>query len=394
MIEEARELQKLLLKKFNVSYKRYFFDKFNFDRLTGLIGARGVGKTTFLLQYLKKYKLPISKKLYISADSIKITSLFEFAKTFESYGGELLIIDEIHKYSGFEQDLKKIYDFLGLNVIFSGSSALQIDNSKYDLSRRVVVYQIEGLSFREFLELKLKKDFKTYSLEDILNNHIDIAYEISQDLSILPLFKEYLQFGYYPFYFDKHSTYLLKLNETINSVLEVDIPSIFNIEYQNIKNLKKLLMILCESVPYTPNITTLLEKMGMENSYRTLYRYLDYLHKAKIITLIKPKTKGDNIFVKPQKIYFNNSNLHYAYCDNPNIGTIREVFFQSMMYNKKLELPNRGDFLVNDKYLFEIGGKNKSFKQIKDIPNSFVVADDKEIGNSNKIPLWLFGFLY
>ena len=394
MIEEARELQKLLLKKFNVSYKRYFFDKFNFDRLTGLIGARGVGKTTFLLQYLKKYKLPISKKLYISADSIKITSLFEFAKTFESYGGELLIIDEIHKYSGFEQDLKKIYDFLGLNVIFSGSSALQIDNSKYDLSRRVVVYQIEGLSFREFLELKLKKDFKTYSLEDILNNHIDIAYEISQDLSILPLFKEYLQFGYYPFYFDKHSTYLLKLNETINSVLEVDIPSIFNIEYQNIKNLKKLLMILCESVPYTPNITTLLEKMGMENSYRTLYRYLDYLHKAKIITLIKPKTKGDNIFVKPQKIYFNNSNLHYAYCDNPNIGTIREVFFQSMMYNKKLELPNRGDFLVNDKYLFEIGGKNKSFKQIKDILNSFVVADDKEIGNSNKIPLWLFGFLY
>ena len=154
MIEEARELQKLLLKKFNVSYKRYFFDKFNFDRLTGLIGARGVGKTTFLLQYLKNYKLPISKKLYISADSIKITSLFEFAKTFESYGGELLIIDEIHKYSGFEQDLKKIYDFLGLDVIFSGSSALQIDNSKYDLSRRVVVYQIEGLSFREFLELR------------------------------------------------------------------------------------------------------------------------------------------------------------------------------------------------------------------------------------------------
>ena len=394
MIEEARELQKLLLKKFNVSYKRYFFDKFNFDRLTGLIGARGVGKTTFLLQYLKNHKLPISKKLYISADSIKITSLFEFAKTFESYGGELLIIDEIHKYSGFEQDLKKIYDFLSLDVIFSGSSALQIDNSKYDLSRRVVVYQIEGLSFREFLELKLKKEFKTYSLEDILNNHIDIAYEISQDLSILPLFKEYLQFGYYPFYFDKHSTYLLKLNETINSVLEVDIPSIFNIEYQNIKNLKKLLMILCESVPYTPNITTLLEKMDMENSYRTLYRYLDYLHKAKIITLIKPKTKGDNIFVKPQKIYFNNSNLHYAYCDNPNIGTIREVFFQSMMYNEKLELPNRGDFLVNDKYLFEIGGKNKSFKQIKDIQNSFVVADDKEIGNGNKIPLWLFGFLY
>jgi len=393
MIGEIRELQKLLLKKVKTKYKRYFFDKIVFDRLTGIIGARGAGKTTFLLQYLKENPLPMSKKLYISADSIKIDSLFNIAKSFESEGGELLIIDEIHKFIGFENELKKIYDFLELEVIFSGSSALKIDNSKADLSRRVVIYEIEGLSFREFLELKNGIKIDTFSVEDILTNHVDIAYELSKYYTP-KIFEEYLKFGYYPFYFDKYFTYQTKLNETINTVLEVDIPSIFNIEYQNIKNLKKLLLILCQSVPYTPNINELLSRLNMGQDYRTLYRYLDYLHKAKIITLIRPKTKGDNIFAKPDKIYFNNTNLHYAYCDNPNIGTIREVFFKSMIFEHKIEIPKKGDFLVDEKYTFEVGGKNKSFKQIADMPNSFVVADDIEVGFKNKIPLWLFGFLY
>ena len=393
MIDEIRELQKLLLKKVKTKYKRYFFYKINFDRLTGIIGARGAGKTTFLLQYLKENPLPMSKKLYISADSIKIDSLFDIAKSFESEDGELLIIDEIHKFTGFENELKKIYDFLELEVIFSGSSALKIDNSKADLSRRVVVYEIEGLSFREFLEMKNTIKIDTYSLNDILTNHVDIAYELSQYYTP-KVFQEYLEFGYYPFYFDKYSNYQIKLNETINTVLEVDIPSIFNIEYQNIKNLKKLLLILCQSVPYTPNINELLNKLNMGQDYRTLYRYLDYLHKAKIITLIRPKTKGDNIFAKPDKIYFNNPNLHYTYCDTPNIGTIREVFFKSMTFEHKIEIPKKGDFLVDEKYTFEIGGKNKSFKQIANLPNSFVVADDIEIGFENKIPIWLFGFLY
>ncbi len=393
MIDKIRELQKLLLNKVKTKYKRYFFYKINFDRLTGIIGARGAGKTTFLLQYLKEHPLPMSKKLYISADSIKIDSLFDIAKSFEREGGELLIIDEIHKFTGFENELKKIYDFLELEVVFSGSSALKIDNSKADLSRRVVVYEIEGLSFREFLELKNDIKIDTYSLEDILVNHIDIAYDLSK-YHTPKIFQEYLQYGYYPFYFDKYSNYQIKLNETINTVLEVDIPSIFNIEYQNIKNLKKLLLILCQSVPYTPNINELLNKLDMGQDYRTLYRYLDYLHKAKIITLIRPKTKGDNIFAKPDKIYFNNTNLHFAYCDAPNIGTIREVFFKSMIFEHKTTIPKKGDFLVDEKYIFEIGGKNKSFRQIKDLPNSFVVSDDMEIGFGNKVPLWLFGFLY
>jgi len=305
------------------------------------------------------------------------------AKGFQKNGGKLLIIDEIHKYNGFESELKKIYDFLDLQVIFSGSSALQIDNSKADLSRRVVVFEVEGLSFREFLELKNSITLPIVNFEDILNNHIDIAYELLDRFDISQ-FDEYLKYGYYPFYFEKSSSYKIKLNETINTVLEVDIPSIFNIEYQNIQNLKKLLLILCQSVPYIPNINELLSKMGMGSDYRSLYRYLDYLHKAKIITLMRPKTKGDNIFSKPQKIYFNNANLHYAYCDTPQIGTIREIFFKSMLFEHTLTIPKKGDFLIDGKYIVEMGGKNKSYG----------VADDIEVGFGAKIPLWLFGFLY
>ncbi len=394
MLDEIRELQQLLLSKTKTTYKRYFFNKIDFDRLTGIIGARGVGKTTFLIQYLKQNELPMSKKLYFSADSINVSSLFGIAKEFQREGGKLLIIDEIHKFIGFENELKKIYDFLELDIVFSGSSALILDNSKADLSRRAVVYEVEGLSFKEFLELKTKISLPTFDFEEILKHHIDIAYELSEKAD-LSLFKEYLECGYYPFYFDKKTKYKLKLNETINSVIEVDIPSIFNIEYQNIIVLKKLIKYLCESTPFVPNITELLAKMNLGTDYRSLYRYLEYLNKAKIITVIRPKTKGDNIFVKPEKIYLNNTNLYYAYCKNNKIGTIREIFFQSMVkVNNSLKLHIKGDFLVDDKYVMEIGGKNKSFKQIKDLPDSFIVSDDITIGSGNKIPLWLFGFLY
>ena len=393
MIEEARELQQLLLKKLKTKYKRYFFDRIDFDRLTGIKGARGVGKTTFLLQYLKESPLAMPEKLYISADSIQVDSLFELAKTFEKNGGKLLIIDEIHKYIGFESELKKIYDFLELQVIFSGSSALKIDNAKADLSRRAVVYGVEGLSFREFLELKHHITLPAFGLDELLTRHEAIAYSLLEVIELND-FKLYLEMGYYPFYFDKASNYKIKLNETINTVLEVDIPSIFNIEYHNIRILKKLLRYICQSVPYTPNINELLQKMGMGSDYRSLYRYLDYLHKAKILTLIRPKTKGDNIFSKPEKIYFNNTNLHFAYCQNSNVGTIRESFFKSMLFEHDVTVPKKGDFLVDEKYTFEIGGKNKSFNQIKDMPDSYIAADDIEVGFGNRIPLWLFGFLY
>ena len=394
MLQEARELQQLLLQKKVADYRRYFFDKIDFDRLTGIIGARGVGKTTFLLQHIKTSKIARHKKLYISADSIRIESLFDLALDFSREEGELLVIDEIHKYTGFESELKKIYDFLDLQVIFSGSSALNIDNAKADLSRRAVVYEVEGLSFREFIEMKNGIELPAFKLEEILHNHIEIATDLSERFNRAPLFKEYLQTGYYPFYFDKRSNYFIKLNETINTVLEVDIPSVFSIEYHNIRNLKKLIRLICEWQPYTPNIKELLGRMEMGEDYRSLYRYLEYLNRAKILKVIRPRSRGDNIFTKPEKIYLNNTNLHYSYCSNARPGTVRELFFAGMLFEHNLQISKKGDFLVDEEYLFEIGGKNKSFKQIKDKEKSFIAADDIEIGTGNKIPLWLFGFLY
>ena len=395
MLEELKNYQQKLFKKVNFKYKRYFHN-LNLDKkLVGIIGARGVGKTTFLIQYLKELDLPFSKKLYISADIITIPSLYEVAEAFSKEDGKVLIIDEIHKYKNFELELKKIYDILDLKVIFSGSSALKLDNAKADLSRRAIVYEVEGLSFREFIELNENIILPKFTLEDILKNHQDIAYELLDKFNLTLNYKEYVKNGYYPFYFEDKDDYLIRLNETINTVIEVDIPSIFPIEYDSINNLKKLVRLICTSHPYTPNLKELLVKLDMQDNYKGLYRFLEYLNRAKVFNIIRAKTKGDNIFTKPDKIFLNNTNLHFAYCDAYNIGTSREVFFSSMLKVKhNLAIPKKGDFLVDDKYLFEIGGKNKSFKQIKDIKDSFVVADDVEIGIGDKIPLWLFGFLY
>jgi predicted AAA+ superfamily ATPase len=396
MLEELREYQRILFKRYDYSYKRYFYDSLNLDKkLVGIIGARGVGKTTFLLQYLKELDLDFSKKLYISADTITIPSLFDVAHAFYKEEGKVLVIDEIHKYKNFEVELKKIYDILDLKVIFSGSSALNLDNAKADLSRRAIVYEVEGLSFREFIELKKDIKLPNFALEDILTNHIDIAYNLLERFNLTLLWKEYIKYGYYPFYFEDSQDYLTKLNQTINTVIEVDIPSIFPIEYDSVQNLKKLVRLVCESHPYTPNIKELLLKMDMKDNYKGLYRFLEYLNRAKIFNVIKPKTKGDAIFVKPEKIYLNNTNLHFAYCPSNQTGTLREVFTVSMLQNKHtIEVAKKGNFLVDEKYLLEVGGKNKSYKQIKDIQNSFVIADDIEIGSGAKIPLWLFGFLY
>ena len=396
MLSELRDYQKSIFSANSFTYKRYFHHRFNLDKkLVGIIGARGVGKTTYLIQYLKELDIPFSKKLYISADTISIPSLFEVANAFYKEEGKVLVIDEIHKYKNFEVELKKIYDFLDIRVIFSGSSALSLDHAKADLSRRAVVYSVDGLSFREFIELEKGITLPSFTLEEILDNHIDIAYELLEQFNLTLLFKKYLQYGYYPFYFDDREDYLIKLNQTINTVIEVDIPSIFPIEYDSIQNLKKLVRLLCQSHPYTPNIKELLIKMDMNGNYKGLYRFLEYLVRSKIFTTIKPKSKGDSLFVKPDKIYLNNTNLHHAYCSNSNIGTLREVFIASMLQNRHtIEVAKRGDFLIDERYILEVGGKNKSFKQIKDLPNSYIVSDDIEIGSGNKIALWLFGFLY
>ncbi len=394
ILETLKNYQANYLAMFDFTYKRYIHDIVNFDqKLIGIVGARGVGKTTFLLQHLNEHPLPITKKLYFSADSIDIDSLFDVAYEFSKEGGELLIIDEIHKYRHFETELKKIYDMLNLKVIFSGSSALKLDHAKGDLSRRSVLYSMRGLSFREFIEIKKGISLPKYAINELLLNHEEIAHTLLGQIKPYEFWREYLHYGYYPFYFENSDTYLLRLKETINTVIEVDIPSLFPIEYEKIINLKKLVRLVCESKPFKVNIKSLSEKIGIKD-YHTLYRYIEYLQRGKILTLLRSKSKGDSIFVKPQKLYLGNTNLHYAYCDVSEIGTVREVFFMSLFENERLEVSSKGDFVVDGKYTIEIGGKGKSFKQIKDIKDSFVLADDMEVGSGNKIPLWLFGFMY
>ncbi|TKI69053.1 ATP-binding protein [Sulfurimonas crateris] len=394
MLQNLKEYQQSYLRVLDTNYKRYIHGVVDFNqKLIGIIGARGVGKTTFLLQYLRENDLPLSKKLYFSADAIDLDSLFDIAFEFSKEGGELLIIDEIHKYKNFEIELKKIYDMLSLKVIFSGSSAIRLDHSKGDLSRRALLYHMKGLSFREFIELKKSIKLPTFTTQEIFSNHIDIAYELGNDFKPFEFFQEYLKYGYYPFYFENEQSYLLKLQETINTVIEVDIPSIFPIEYDKIINLKKLVRLVCQSKPFKVNIKELSAKIGISD-YQTLYKYLEYLKRGKILNLLRAKSKGDSIFVKPDKIYLANTNLHYSYCDQVEIGTIREVFFMSMFDEKDITLSSKGDFSVEDTYIVEVGGKTKSYNQIKDMPKSYIVSDDIEIGSGNKIPLWLFGFLY
>jgi predicted AAA+ superfamily ATPase len=308
-------------------------------------------------------------------------------------GGEVLAIDEIHKYKNFEHELKEMYDFLDLKIIFSGSSALQLEHKKADLSRRAVLYRVHGLSFREFLELKLGKNFPSYTLDEIMKNHIEISHTLTEQVKPFEYFREYLQSGYFPYYFENPNSYGQKLEETVNTVIESDLPIIFNIEPQNIQKLKQLISLLCSSDPFELNLTNLSKKIGINRT--TLYQYIHYLNMGNLLYSLKAKTKGDAIFTKPSKLYLNNPNLSFYYCQNSAVGTVREEFFVNMLrINHQLSYPTKGDFLVDDIYTFEVGGKNKDFKQIANLPNSFVAADDIESGFGNKIPLWLFGFLY
>jgi len=392
LFEKYQKISKLQ----NYSYKRYFHKQIDFDdKMIGILGARGVGKTTAIIQRLSDSTLRADKKLYFSADSIALSGvrLYDIADEFSKSGGKLLAIDEIHKYANFENDLKEIYDFLDLQVIFSGSSAMQIEHKKADLSRRATLYRVSGLSFREFLELKLGVSFESYALDDILSNHIEIASAITAKIKPFEFFGEYLKNGYYPYYFENPNTYGLKLEETINAVIESDLPIIFNIEPQNIQKLKQLVSIVCASKPYELNITNLAAKIGINRT--TLYQYIDYLSFGNIFYSLKAKAKNDSVFSKPSKLYLGNPNLSAYYCKNSEIGALREQFFANMLcVFHTLHYPNKGDFIIDETYTVEIGGKNKGFEQIKDIQNSFVAADDIEIGFGSKIPLWLFGFLY
>lgn len=399
MLSSIVKLEKRILKSFDIKYRRYFFDRVDFDtKMIAVVGSRGVGKTTFLLQYLQTLKsnYPTHKSLYFSYDyptNINI-KLYELAEEFSRIGGKYLLLDEIHKYKNFALDLKAIYDFFPeLKVIFTGSCATSIYNAQADLSRRVVLYHMNGLSYREFLELKLDKKFSSFSLEEIVTNHIEIVDELSEEFIPLEYWSEYLQFGYYPFYFDNPKAYLRLLNSVVNLTIDVDLVMLGYIKSNFAYKLKKLLNVICYSKPFELNITKV--SANIEVSRNTLYSYLEHLERGDLLILVHDGKKGLTALSKPEKLYLNNTNLAYTLCDSPEIGTIRETFFANQLKEShQLNSSKKGDFIVNNRYHFEIGGKNKGFMQIKGISNSFVVQDIDSTEDRYKIPLWLFGFLY
>ena len=366
------------------------------DKMIAIFGARGVGKTTLLFQYLKELQSKHKKALYISLDYpfLSGVDLIEIVEAFVEDGGEYLLLDEIHRYKDFGAYLKSIYDLFNIKVIFTGSSATSILNAKSDLSRRVTLYNLKGFSFREYLEVKFVNSFNSYTLEELVENNIDICAELnSKDIDILFEFKSYLKIGYYPFYFDKQNSYYQNLLNTINLTIDIDLTSLGLIEQKYTYKLKRLLEVVCESKPFEVNYTKI--SAAAEISRVKLYDYINYLSDGEMLLLIDENVKGVKKIAKPAKIYLNNTNLLFAYCESAEEGTIRETFFANSISGiYKLNIASAGDFLVDNKYLFEIGGKNKKFKQIKDIENSYVVVDNELKGSGNKIPLYLFGFLY
>ena len=396
MIEQLQLLSNQILSQKVPEYKRFLFDKIDFnERLIGVLGSRGIGKTTLLIQYLHSI-FKEKKTLYIMADHPIVfeLGLFNIANEFQKKGGEVLIIDEIHKIKNFEIDLKLIYDsFFSLNIVFTGSNAVAIDNAKADLSRRAIIYKLPVLSFREFLELEINKKFETISLQEILENHVTHAIDILSKVKPFAYFEEYLKGGAYPFYKTSKNSYVQKLLNASMQILETDLPMIYAIEHDKINSLKKMMVMLCQSEPYDINISKLCS--AVELNQRTLYKYLGILQAAGLIRILGAKSTGISIISKPEKMYLDNTNLFSIFCNNSKIGTMRETFFaSSVSYNHNINYPKSGDFILDEKYTFEIGGKDKSFKQIKDAKEGFVVSDDIEVGFDNKIPLWLFGFIY
>ena len=398
ILETARRLSVLKLGQPLPPYKRFLFDavKRSQAKIVGLYGARGVGKTTLMLQLLKTLDLSVREAIYISCDHpiFSGVSLFDFLEEFSQKGGKIIFIDEIHKVSDFQAHLKSAYDFLDLRIIFSGSSAISITNP--DFARRFSMYKVPVFSLREYIELTQSVCLKSYSLAEIIERHEDIAVNIINNLpdkKILKIFEDYKEHGAYPFYFEDPEKFLDRLNDTMNTALYSDLAVICRISPDKINTLKKLLLTICVSKPLELSVEKLAGITGITKA--TLYKYIEYLARAELIILVQNEAKRFKSVRKPDKLYLANTNFLKALCLESDTGTERETFFASLVkYKHSLYYTRKGDFLVDEKYVFEIGGKNKDFSQIKDLKNAYLAVDDVEIGFGRKIPLWLFGFLY
>ncbi len=386
------------IQRVSLVFSRFLLTKIDWNqRLIAINGARGSGKTTLLLQYAKLNLKSDGTSLYISLDDLYFTehSMLDLAEEFYLSGGKVLLLDEIHKYPNWSRELKLIYDdFPDLKVVFTSSSILEIYKGESDLSRRAVSYLLPELSFREFIDLETGIQLPVISLDQLLKEHVEISAKLMPMIQSVALFQKYAKWGAYPYFKEGKEIYPEKLIKTVQLILEVDLMAVENMDYEMIFKLKKLIRLIATSVPFTPNVSELNQKTGI--SRPSLLRAFELLERARILQILHKPNTGIGALTKPEKLYLGNSNLLYALGEeNVSAGTIRETFFSNQMkVISTVNLAEKGDFLVNEKWTFEVGGKNKKNSQILDLPDSFLVKDDIEIGVKNTIPLWLFGFLY
>ncbi len=399
-METLIEYQQSLMDEIREDFYRFLYPRLPWEnRMLAIRGLRGAGKTTMLLQHLKYGQPQGVKSLYLTADHpwLYTHTLLDTAKMWVQNGGNVLYIDEVHKYHNWSRELKNIYDgFPKLKVFFTASSALDIYRGESDLSRRVLTFTLPGMSFREYLNLMRGEALGTVSLEQILQDPTHTAAAIKKQIDTpLPLFREYLAKGYLPFTRDDQGGhYLTRLLQVIDASISTDLAFIENYSSTHAVKIKKLMGVMAESAPFEPNISALAQKLQLGRD--TVNNFLHHLERACLLNLVNRHTEGVAALQKPDKVYLENTNLSFALRENPDQGTIRETFFLNQMRNAghTVRLPEKGDFLVDNTYTFEVGGRSKSLKQIAGLLQAYIVADDIELGFGNKLPLWLFGFLY
>lgn len=396
-MEELYKKSDLLLANLDDDFERGVYDRIHWeDRLLGITGARGTGKTTLLLQRMRKV-INGTDSLYISMDDpyFLVVPLIKLIEDFRESGGKYLFVDEVHKYPSWARELKNFYDFYkDVKIVFTGSSAIDIYRQDVDLSRRAVMYEMSGLSFREYLMFNRILDTPALKLEDILENHNEIALELIKDFRPIPHFENYLEFGYYPFFMESESSYSVRVEQVVRIIVETDMRFIKEITLENTRSILKLLKILATTVPFKPNISSLSEKVGVDRT--TLIHYLHYLEKARLVNTVQAYGKKLTKLAKPDKLYLENTNIQYALAaGKADRGSMRELFFMNQMANigKEATLPHNGDFYIDD-ITYEIGSKNKTNKQIHNVKDSYIVDDGIDFGRGNRIPLWLFGMMY
>lgn len=390
-MESLKQTYLMLLDATSTDFIRYLHDEINWDsRMVSVLGARGVGKTTMLLQHIKLHE-DIASSIYVTADDFYFSRhrLFDFAKQFYLNGGKKIFIDEVHKYPEWSRELKNIYDLIpGLQVVYTGSSILDLEKGGADLSRRKVSYKLAGLSFREYINISQGWNIKPYSIDEILSGGVVLP---GRDVRPLALFKEYLQRGYYPFF--KEPEYELRLRSVINQMVENDIPMFASMPMASAVKLKKLLYVLAQSAPFKPNYSKL--ERDLEIGRNTLPDYVGYLEKAGLLNILREKAKGIKMLEKIDKIYLNNPNMAFALQEaTPDVGAVRETIFLAWMqvHNFVTSSPV-SDFEIDGR-TFEVGGRNKTGRQLQGVTNGYIVKDNIEFASGNTVPLWMFGFNY